>query len=252
MNANVSKVFRSVQVLFPSLQDYRFQAQRKLRGFLNKTHEEDFEALTILPRTSNNLFLDIGANRGDAIHSILMRRPDARVVGFEPNTFLMEKIKKVYKNDPRVEVRNLGLGSKEGSFELYIPFYNNYMFDGLASFIERRAHRALINRLYGFNPQRLEVKKLVCPVIQLDSLNLQPYFMKIDVQGYEYEVLRGAEQTIREARPIMLIETPEQEELAFLDALSFEPFVFKKSKMVRGTGGMNVFFIHHDLVERIN
>lgn len=252
MNANVSKVFRSVQVFFPSLQDCRFQAQRKIRTFLNKPHETDFEALTILPQTSNTLFVDIGANRGDAIHSILMRRPDARVVGFEPNCFLTEKMKKLYRNDPRVEIRNLGLGSQEGSFELYMPFYNGYMFDGLASFIERRAHRALINRLYGFNPRKLEVKKLVCPVKRLDSLNLQPYLIKIDVQGFEYEVLRGAEKTIRDCRPIMLIETPGQEELAFLDALSFEPFVFKGSKLVRGTGSMNVFLIHHDLVEKMS
>ena len=252
MNANVSKLFRSVQVFFPAMQDYRFQVQRKLRIILDKTHEEDFEALTILPRTTNNLFLDIGANRGDAIHSILMRRPDARVVAFEPNTFLTEKIKKLYKSDPRVEVRNFGLGNRDGSLELHIPFYNNYMFDGLASFIERRAHRALINRLYGFHSQNLEVKKLVSPVKRLDSLNLRPYFVKIDVQGFEYEVLRGAEKTISESRPILLIETPGEEELAFLDALNFQPFIFQNSNLVPGTGGLNVFFVHHDLVDKMN
>jgi FkbM family methyltransferase len=251
MNANVSKLFRSVQVLFPSIQDYRFQAQRNLRTILNRTHEDDFEALRILPRTSNNLFLDIGANRGDAVHSILMRRPDAKVIGFEPNTILVEKVKNVYKNDLRVEVRNHGLGDKEGSFELYVPFYNNYMFDGLASFIERRAHRALINRLYGFNPEKLEVKKLVCAVKRLDSLNLQPYFIKIDVQGFEYEVLLGGEKTIRESKPILLIETPDTKELSFLTSLNFEPFVFKKGKLIPGTTGMNVFFIHRDLVGKM-
>ena len=233
------------------MQDYRFQAQRNLRSILNKTHEDDFEALSILPQTSNNLFLDIGANRGDAVHSILMRRPDAKVISFEPNSLLVEKIKNVYRNDLRVEVRNHGLGDKEGSFELYVPFYNNYMFDGLASFIERRAHRALINRLYGFNPEKLEVKKIVCTVKRLDSLNLEPYFIKIDVQGFEYEVLLGGEKTIRKFKPILLIETPDTKELSFLTSLNFDPFVFKKGKLIPGTTGMNVFFIHRDLVGKI-
>ena len=147
MNAALSKAFRSVQVYFPGLQDLRFRIQRNVRGLLHKPHEHDFEALVHLPYQPNALFLDIGSNRGDAIQSILMQRPDARVMAFEPNTHLTDKVKKIYKNDPRVEVQNFGLGSKPGSFELFIPFYNRYMFDGLASFKERRARRCRQNVL---------------------------------------------------------------------------------------------------------
>lgn len=248
MHASLSKIFRSVQVYFPSMQDYRFKAQRALREMLNKTHEKDFEALTILPRTSNNLFLDIGANRGDAIQSMLMRRPDARVIAFEPNPFLIDKLKNVYTDGDQVELHNVGLGSNIGSFDLYVPFYNNYMFDGLASFIERRAHRALIHRIYGFDPKKLEVKKVNCQVKRLDELNLDPYFIKVDVQGFEYQVLLGAEQTIRRSRPILLIETPDEEEVKFLQSLDYKPFVFvAKSKLVPGMQGLNVFFLHEEM-----
>lgn len=90
MKAQVSKIFRSIQVYFPDLQDYRFQFQRRLRNLLNRTHEKDFEALSQLPHSSNNLFLDIGSNRGEAIQSILMRRPDAKIIAFEPNSYLLD------------------------------------------------------------------------------------------------------------------------------------------------------------------
>lgn len=40
----------------------------------------------------------------------------------------------------------------------------------------------------------------------LDSYNLAPTFMKIDVEGYEYNVLKGAKQTIMTHKPIILIE----------------------------------------------
>jgi hypothetical protein len=92
MKPNVSKIFRSLQVYFPALQDYRFQVQQTMRKVLNQTHEADFEILPYLPTTGNNLFVDIGANRGDAIQSILMRRPDSYVVAFEPNRFLVNKL----------------------------------------------------------------------------------------------------------------------------------------------------------------
>lgn len=44
-------------------------------------------------------------------------------------------------------------------------------------------------------------------VVTLDSLGLGPVdFLKIDIEGYEYECLLGGEQTIREARPVIILE----------------------------------------------
>lgn len=44
-------------------------------------------------------------------------------------------------------------------------------------------------------------------MITLDSLNLDNVsFIKIDVENFEYEVLKGAEQTIRKSHPVMIIE----------------------------------------------
>lgn len=244
MNAALSKAFRSVQIYFPGLQDLRFRIQRNVRGLLHKPHEHDFEALVHLPYQPNALFLDIGSNRGDAIQSILMQRPDARVMAFEPNTHLTDKVKKIYKNDPRVEVQNFGLGSKPGSFELFIPFYNRYMFDGLASFKERRARRWLENRLYGFRSEKLHIERMVCEVKRVDDLQLDPYFIKIDVQGFEYDVLVGARNTLATSQPILLIETPDSREIEFLSSLGYKPYVYRQSRFHAGLRGMNVFFFH--------
>jgi FkbM family methyltransferase len=44
-------------------------------------------------------------------------------------------------------------------------------------------------------------------VVTLDSLNLGAIdFLKIDIEGYEYEALVGGEQTIRSARPVIIVE----------------------------------------------
>ena len=43
-------------------------------------------------------------------------------------------------------------------------------------------------------------------VITLDSLALAPDFLKIDVEGMEYQTLLGGEQTIRQHRPVIMLE----------------------------------------------
>jgi hypothetical protein len=44
------------------------------------------------------------------------------------------------------------------------------------------------------------------PTIQLDSLRLEPDFIKLDIEGCEVKALKGAEQTILKHKPKMVIE----------------------------------------------
>jgi murein tripeptide amidase MpaA len=43
--------------------------------------------------------------------------------------------------------------------------------------------------------------------VRLDDLRLEPEFIKIDVQGLEYQVLVGGLDTIRKYRPVIMAET---------------------------------------------
>jgi hypothetical protein len=42
--------------------------------------------------------------------------------------------------------------------------------------------------------------------VTLDSLSLDPSFIKMDVEGYEYEVLKGAAATIQKHKPVIFFE----------------------------------------------
>jgi hypothetical protein len=47
----------------------------------------------------------------------------------------------------------------------------------------------------------------VAPIMAIDELKLDALdFMKVDVEGYELEVIHGAEQTICRCRPVMVVE----------------------------------------------
>ena len=62
------------------------------------------------------------------------------------------------------------------------------------------------NTVYFFDANKLKIAKIAIDVKTLDSFNLQPDFIKIDVEGFEYQVLLGSEKTINDHRPILLIE----------------------------------------------
>jgi FkbM family methyltransferase len=248
MNKNLLKFFRSIQVHFPQLQDLKFDVQRSYRAITDQTHEKEFEFVTAFSNPTDNVFLDIGANRGDAIQSILMRQPNAKVYAFEPNHYLAGKLNRLYHQNEHVKILNCGLGNEAAKFDLYVPFYNNYMFDGLASFKEQNARDWLRNRLYGYKESKLEVKKINCEVKRLDDFNLKPCFIKMDVQGFEYEVLLGGINTLKNSRPVILMESPQYRELDLLYSLNYQPFITRGDKLVLGTKNYNVFFIPEEMM----
>ena len=60
---------------------------------------------------------------------------------------------------------------------------------------------------------------------KLDDLNMDPTFIKVDIQGGEMDFLLGAEQTIRRCKPGFMIEgeleDPNQETLTWLKELGY-------------------------------
>jgi hypothetical protein len=74
----------------------------------------------------------------------------------------------------------------------------------------------------------------------LDSLALREVgFIKIDVEGFEREVIAGARETLARERPRLLIEIEEyhtrrpiEEDLAFVEGLGFRGYFLKARKVL--------------------
>jgi FkbM family methyltransferase len=242
----IKKIFRSIQVYFPFLQDFRFSTQMKLNRMRGKPHEYDFNLLRHFPDKGQLLFVDIGTNRGEAIQSMLTMKKNADVVGFEPNPIVFAKTASVYKNAKKVKLHNCGLGKDNGAFTLYLPFFRNFMFDGLASFNRTEASDWLKGRIFGYRSDLLHIKEINCELKRLDDFHLAPYFIKIDVQGFEYEVLEGGRETLRKHMPILLIETPSEQVTALLEGLGYQPYYYHKNKLAQGRGMLNTYFFNEE------
>jgi FkbM family methyltransferase len=247
MRTITKKLVRTLQVYFPSLQDTVYSLRRLLRTARKKPFEDDFQALRLFPDDGESqIFLDVGANRGQSIDAIRIYRKDSQIIAFEPNEFLYRKLVELYKYDKKTLIHNVGLGDSVGEFTLYIPFYKKWMFDGLGSLRKKEAEDLLsgMDQIYFYDHQFLSLEETTVRVTTLDELELSPFFIKIDTQGYELMALRGAKKTLTTSEPVLLIEWPEDEVVDFLTSLDYQFYRFEKSYFIPGVRGpLNTFFM---------
>ena len=54
--------------------------------------------------------------------------------------------------------------------------------------------------------KKITIKKSKIKIDKLDNYMLNPCFIKIDIQGHEYECVKGSIKTIKKSKPIIMIE----------------------------------------------
>ena len=145
--------------------------------------------------------LDVGAFKG--IYTYWMQKYSKHVYAFEPNPYSYNEIHRALTGN--VTLYNSALSNKSGRGELKLPIrvgktlsnYNEKYEMGLGTLNERPDS----NKFEIFNVETITIDDL-----DLNSLG----FIKIDVEGHELEVLKGAKETIKKYKPNMIIEIEEQ------------------------------------------
>ncbi|MCB1093191.1 MAG: FkbM family methyltransferase [Verrucomicrobiae bacterium] len=146
----------------------------------------------------DKIAIDVGANRGD--YALYLCRLAREVWCFEPNPGLARELRRLLAGQP-VRVENTGLGSAEGELILQIPCVEGKEIHGWAS-----VDRDFTGESWQGRPIR-HVRREPIRIRTLDSYGFQEVgFIKIDVEGHEFEVLRGAEALLRAQRPNLLVE----------------------------------------------
>jgi Methyltransferase FkbM domain len=99
-----------------------------------------------------------------------------------------------------------------------------------------------------------ELLRLDAKIRTLDSFKLTPNFLKIDVEGGELGVLKGARETLARCKPIVLCERSDKPDV--VDWMRGEGFggytYFPDENRLQPLGGplisINYFFVHDDRV----
>jgi FkbM family methyltransferase len=151
--------------------------------------------LRILPHlaSSTGTSVDVGANLGAYCRALAP--VSERVIAFEANPVLARRLARLVPNN--VLVVPIGLAARAGEALFHVPKDE-----------QREWHWR--GRVVSSEGEELPGTGIASKVqlLSLDSLALQGvHILKIDVEGLELEVLRGADETITKNRPCLLVET---------------------------------------------
>ena len=141
--------------------------------------------LVIGLRRSGRTFIDVGAHIGSVLGEVVRTSP-GKVIAFEA---IPAKATHLARKFPAVSVHNCALLDYEGEQRFFIDNTHS----GYSSLSRREG----------------DVTEIVVPVSRMDALITENDVdvIKIDVEGAELGVLRGAEQVIARCRPVVMFES---------------------------------------------
>lgn len=132
---------------------------------------------------------DVGANAGQYGSWLRERGYRGRIVSFEPIAEVFGQLAAQAADDPLWDVHNCGLGSAAGKAEINVSHLTVY-----SSLLPMRAAA----RTFDDNSEVTRAETIAVRTLDAMARDLPPArsFLKIDTQGYEREVLRGASETL--------------------------------------------------------
>ena len=221
-----------------------------VRFVARRPHEPDFAYLRQAGITG--LLLDVGANNGMSALSLRMMNRRAPILSIEPSVLVHRDLELVGRIIGNFSYRAVAAGAETHEFTLYTPCYRGTPLTGEASLTPPRPADVgwLGKHVSDIREADYSVHEQRVAVVALDEFNLDPEFVKIDVEGTEIQVLRGLANTIERCRPLMLIERSAgfKEVSSFLTERGYVPYVYDapSKRLLPYTGGqvLNVYFRH--------
>jgi FkbM family methyltransferase len=160
-------------------------------------------------------FLDIGANMGQSVVSFAMFNPRMAIWAFEPNPLCAESIAFAAGLVPNeVRIFLCGIAADDTAMRLHVPVVRGQGSFGPSSNATLRRTELdkphVVQRLLAqqTDPAALSVAELPAVVRRLERIG-EPEalrLVKIDVEGFERQVLEGIGPALRRHRPVLTVE----------------------------------------------
>jgi FkbM family methyltransferase len=163
------------------------------KEFPNSDYQQTILDWAISQIENFNLAIDVGANIG--LHTLRFSKLFNQVESFEPFSINYECLQENIKSFSNINIHKKGLGSTSTSLTLMLPEDSGN--SGAPSFVDF------------VNTDKKTLTEQVI-VARLDDFNFQPDLIKIDTQGFEMEILKGAVNTLQTYKPVLIVECAKQ------------------------------------------
>lgn len=161
---------------------------------------------------------DVGANRGVFASRAAKCFPGVAIHAFEPLPGCQERLARTRQEFPQISIHPMGVGDQIGTIEMFENEYNES--SSILPMLDR--HRELW-------PHTKRTQPIKIPITTLDQFSREhslagPIFLKIDVQGFELNVLKGAVETLKRVSAVVAevnFEALYEGQASFPDILNF-------------------------------
>ena len=155
----------------------------------------EFDGIARAARDGGVLF-DIGAHSGLISALFCAANPKNKVVSFEPSPLSREKliaIRDLNKIADRMQIEQSGIGEKSATVTME--------FDPVGGYVQTQR----FDHSMWAAPQSIDVK-IESISDAANRLDVVPEFLKIDIEGYEYEAIKGSLEFIAAHKPLLFLE----------------------------------------------
>ncbi len=211
----------------------------------NKNEKDFLFFLKMVPDAGT--VLDIGANIGIMTYHFSKKLKNTNIFAFEPmpeNIITLKRIVKRYKLK-NVTIFPLALGDKTGKVQMVMPVVDSVKMQGLSHVMQESIENNNIGNYFE------------APVTSIDNIprittnGTKVSAIKLDVENYEYFVLKGAEETIKKNKPLIYCELWDNENrdkcISFLQGLNYDVKILKNKSLINfrepQPKSQNFFFI---------
>jgi len=172
---SLKTIIKQIPIRFTSNQKYDAQTKRIMSIVLEK----------------HSTFVDVGCHKGEVLSKAMKIAFQGKHFAYEPIPSIFEKLHLKYGNS--CVVKNLALGNMTGKTS-----FNHVVSNPAYSGIKKRAY-----------PKDEKIVEIEIPIDTLDNQLLNEErvdLIKIDVEGGEFDVFKGAVQLLRKFHPVVVFE----------------------------------------------
>jgi len=158
-----------------------------------QAEEYDRQTKAVMERVllANSNCVDVGCHKGEVLREMLKLAPEGTHYAFEPIPYLYRALVKSFQN---VFVHQIALSDKPG-----VTTFHHVL--------DRPAYSGIRQRMYPSGDEiveQIEVRQDTLDNVITKEVSVD--FIKIDVEGAELGVLKGAARTIRDNKPVIVFE----------------------------------------------
>lgn len=156
---------------------------------------------TLLPQKENFCAIDIGANIGAICLPLASRYPGSRIIAVEPTDHAFQRLQRNIELNPALQPRIK-------TVQAFMGDGSHATTPGMIAYPSWRLDNAAGER---HSVHMGQAHVVTCPTLSIDGLVQQEGldhldFIKIDTDGHEFDILKGARATLERWRPVLVFE----------------------------------------------